>query len=360
MRDILLLAFISLLGGCASPQMSPGSATISTAELLSGGVLTAGAAVPPEQDMLALTPQMREFVDRHINVELSPIKRWDALVAAISTPGMLDLEYSDDTLSAADAFSTRIGNCLSHSALLIALARYAGIRADFHEVDVPPDWTNRAGVLIRWQHINVLVDLGPHGQFLLDFETAGDTSGFPGEVVSDTRAAAHFFNNLGVEQLQAGNVELAMTHFRRSLAEEPDFLPAWNNLGALYRQQGYPRHAEAAYLHTLTLDGGDLTAMSNLVRLYELEGDDEAAADYRTRVDRYRNSNPYYHFGMAQQAFDAGRLEQAERHLRNALRRKRDEHRFHLLQARLLEARGEASRAEKARRHADMLIASSI
>ncbi len=357
MRNNVLLAVAIVLSGCVSPQTTPGGSAITDAELLRGEVFAADAVELPQIDILGTTPAMRAFVDRHVGHLESPNARWRALASAVTSSELLDLTYSEATLTAGQAFAATHGNCLSFSGMLIALARYAGIQAEFHEVDIPPDWTNRSDLLIRWRHVNVMVSLGPHGQRLLDFDTTADTSGFPGEIVTDEQAAAHFFNNLGVEKMRAGDSALAFRYFVRAIETVREFTPAWNNLGALYNRAGMVDYAEAAYLYSLELDPREFTSMSNLVRLYEIQGDHVAAADYRSRVNRYRQSNPYYHYGLARRSFEAGSLMEAERHIRDALRRKGDEHRFHLLRAQILRARGEAEQAELALRRAETLIA---
>ncbi|HJR71419.1 MAG TPA: hypothetical protein VKA43_15360, partial [Gammaproteobacteria bacterium] len=69
------------------------------------------------------------------------------------------------------------------------------------------------------------------------------------------------------------------------------------------------------------------------------------AAEYMWRVQKYRARNPYYHFAVATQAYEEGRLPDSLAALRKALRLKRDESRFHSLRGQVQEDLGRTSDA---------------
>jgi Flp pilus assembly protein TadD len=161
-----------------------------------------------------------------------------------------------------------------------------------------------------------------------DFRTSYDRRRIP-----DARALAHFYNNMAVERMQAGDFASALSYFRRATGHDPSFSPAWTNLGILYLRKKQPDHAEAACLQALRADGGDLVAMSNLASLYERQGDEERAAVFRKRVADHRHENPYYRFQLAREAFAAQDYDLAIRHLKYATRKKRNEDRFYFLLA---------------------------
>jgi tetratricopeptide (TPR) repeat protein len=342
-----LVAAALTLSGCISSGLAPERPAIAASELVEGADLPFHRVDPPVPEMLALTPAMESFVDDLVASKQSPLERWEALVEAITSATALDLVYTEATVTASDAFALGEGNCLSYSAMLIALARRAGLDARFREVDVPPDWSHRDGVLIRWNHINVLLDLDQYGSRILDFGVAGDMSGYPGTTVADTRALAHFVNNLGVEHMERGDQATALGYFRNATGLDSSFSLPWDNIGAIYSRQGLFRHAEASYLHALEIDDEDLTAMHNLVRLYDRQGNVESKALYETRVARYRDRNPFYHYGLALQAFEAGDLSAAERHLREAMRRRPGEERFEALDGDIRERRAAAPAAAR-------------
>src|SRR6185436_15509241 len=171
------------------------------------------------------------------------------------------------------------------------------------EVDTPPDWTFRDDSFVLNRHVNVLVDLGRAGEQIVDFNVDDFRAGYDRRSIRDARARAHYYNNVAVERLQAGDAASALAGLRKALANDPDFSPAWTSLGILYSRQGHPGHAEAAYLQGLRADDADAVAMSDLSWLYERKGDRERAAWYRKRVLAHRDRNPYYHYQLANEAF---------------------------------------------------------
>lgn len=86
--------------------------------------------------------------------------------------------------------------------------------------------------------------------------------------------------------------------------------------------------------------------MSNLVRLYEKTDQADKAAEYRSRAERFRNRNPYYHFSLAEEAYNEKNYAQAAKHYRDAIRRKAKVHEFHFGLARAYSQMGEDGKVE--------------
>lgn len=309
--------------------------SISEKEILSGEAL--GVAEDPTtgvsaKTILALDDEMRAFLDANVNSGATDVFKLEQLIDAIMGERTFGLEYDENTRTAAETFQQQLGNCLSFSTMFISLARGVGLQANFQEVDIPPDWSMRKDVYVLNRHINVNVDLGAGGVHVVDFNISDFKSTYDVEIVSDKRAVAHFFNNLGVERMQDGDVDSAVAYFRRAITEgDGRFSPAWTNLGSLYRRSGRFDHAEAAYLYALKADKNDAVAMSNLVRLYEMTGDAEKAEIYKTRVYEHRMNNPYYRYGLAREAFFERDYSTAIEHLKHAIRRHKDDDEFYFL-----------------------------
>jgi len=178
----------------------------------------------------------------------------------------------------------------------------------------------------------VSVDLGSLGQHVVDLNIDDFRTSYDTRTISDTRALAHYYNNMGVERMSAGDTASALGYFRTALAEnDRRFSPAWTNLGTLYLRNDYPEYAEAAYLQALQADDEDFVAMSNLANFYERRGDSQRAARYRKRVVHHRKQNPYFRFQRARKAFLAEDYDTAISHLKYAIRRKRNEDQFYFL-----------------------------
>jgi tetratricopeptide (TPR) repeat protein len=336
---------------CATGRGNPRSVAITPDELLAGtplGVAGASVALVPERDVLAVSPEMRAFLDAHVDRNGSATLKLDQLVTAIMDAKTFGVVYDDRTRTAAETFRARRGNCLSFSTLFVALARDVGLHAEFEEVDIPPDWTLERDTYVLNQHVNVRVDLGQAGVRVVDFNIADFRANYEMRTISETRALAHYYNNIGVERMLASDTAAALACFRTAIADgDRRFPPAWTNLGTLYLRNGHPAHAEAAYLQALKEDDGDLVAMSDLARLYDRLGDRERAAAYQKRVIRHRWLNPYYRYELARLAYVAQHYDAAIGHLKYAIRRRPREDRFYFLLGMSYMRKGDARAARR-------------
>lgn len=388
MVSVLLCICSTSLAGFASVPSRPDPAQITVDEILTGGPIG-----PPEDrsalidshDVLALSAEMRAFVDEHVGARSSNAMRLWQLNHAVIESG-LKLEYDETTRTAAATFQAQRGNCLSFSAMFVAMARHAGLDAHFQEVDIPPDWSLRDDTLILNRHVNVLVDLGHQSgagmrvggmvrgtgslvrdsadldkdERIVDFNMSDFRASYDRRRISDARLLAHYDNNIAVERMQVGDVAAALGHFRRAIANDPSFSPPLTNLGILYMRNGHAAYAEAAHLLALEADPTDLVAMSNLAGLYERQGDRERAAAYHGRVIELRKKNPYYWFHLAQEAYRTGDFDAAIGHLKKALRRKRNEDRFYFLLAKNYLKKGDLRAARRWLARAEAVAATDV
>jgi tetratricopeptide (TPR) repeat protein len=334
---------------------------ISADELLAGtalGVPPGVSAPVADEQVLAVTAEMRAFLDEHVHRKAADQVRLHELIDALINTKAFALEFDDRTRTASEAFERRTGNCLSFSNLFVALAREVELRASFQEVDLPPDWSLDKDVFVLNRHVNVRVDLDPLSDHVVDFNIDDFRASYETREISDDRARAHYFNNMGVEAMQAGDAATAAAYFRKALADnDREFSPAWTNLGTLYLRLGHPAHAEAAYLQALKVDRDEVVAMSNLASLYERQGDTKRAAVYRKRVVHHRQQNPYYRFQRALEAYGAGEWDAAISHLKFAARKKPHEVSFADLMARCYLGKGDARAAARWQARTDELAA---
>jgi Flp pilus assembly protein TadD len=315
--------------------MTPETGAIAPDELLTGATLSQAQDAPDlieTEEVLAVSGEMGQFLDSNVHRKASRLAKLRELIDAIINEGTFGLEFDGATRTASEMFRLRRGNCLSFSNMFLAMARDVGLEAHFQEVEIPPDWTFQDDFFLLNRHVNVSVDLGPNGHHVVDLNIDDFTASYDTRTISDKRALAHYYNNMGVERMQAGDTASALGYFRKAIEEnDPDFSPAWSNLGTLYSRNGHPLYAEAAYLHALTVDGKDLVAMSNLVRFYERQGDPDRAAMYRKEVVDHRRENPYYRYQRARDAYEAGEYATAISHLKYAIRKIKNEDEFYFL-----------------------------
>ena len=331
-NSMRLFSLIAFALGCTTATGSLVASEITPDELLAGtplGVSQDSSGLVDDEEVLALSEEMRAFLEANVVRRASEYVRLHQLLFAIINQGTFGLEYDESTRTASETFRIRKGNCLSFSTMFIAMARAAGLEALYQEVDIPPDWTYRSDAFVLNRHVNVLIDLGAEGEKVVDFNIDDFMTNYDRRTISDERALAHYFNNLGVERMQAGDTASSLSYFRKALAENDRlFSPAWANLGILYLREGHGAYAEAAFLQALKANPDDVVAMSNLAGLYEDQGDPERAAAFKNRVERHRKHNPYYRYHQAREAFLAGDYNTAISHLKYAVRKRKQEDRF--------------------------------
>jgi len=333
---LLVIGVITVLSACAmtpANTSSLGKITVSSAMVIETSPLATGAEYLDlsNLDMLQMTPEMITFVDSYMDGAQNRYARMKRLVYAIIGDGNFELIYDDKTRTAQETFLAARGNCLSFTNLFIAMARHVDIHAEYQEVEIPPEWSIVGESFLFSQHVNVLVDLGVGLQRVVDFNMYDFQVTYDRRVISDARARAHYFNNIGVEHMLKGETTLAYANFRQALFEDDRFSPAWINMGVLHRREKYPNYAEAAYKQALDIYQFNLIAMSNLANLYDDEGKTELAEQYLARVQSHRMKNPYYRFQIANAAFIDGDYETAIKNLKYAIEKREDEDRFYFL-----------------------------
>lgn len=358
-KRILAVVAAVALAACAAPAPRPelDSSHITTGMLLVSSPLAAPGSVPdqPEVDILGLSPDMIEFVDAYVDPDRREYDRLKRLIYAIMGEGKFQLVYDDDTRTAQETFRDQRGNCLSFTNMFVAMARHVGLDARYQEVEIPPDWSLAGQSFMLSQHVNVYVDFGHDFSRVVDFNIYNFTTSYGRTIIPDSRARAHYFNNIGVEHMLGGDTVQALSNFRAGILADGTFAPAWINLGTLYRREGHPAYAEAAYLKALEADRFNLVGMSNLASLYEQEGLEALAAEYRERVINHRMQNPYYRYFLASESFVSGDYDAAIENLRFAIRKHQDEPRFYSLMSLSYLMSGDKAAAERWMKQAEEL-----
>lgn len=282
-------------------------------------------------DILELTPEMKAFIDEYVGDRRNRNARLKRLIHAVMGDDNFELVYDDATRTAAETFRDRRGNCLSFTNLFIAMARHLEIQAHYQEVEIPPDWSLVGESFLFSQHVNVFLDLGADETRIVDFNVYDFNVSYERRLISDARARAHYFSNIGVDHMLAGETAEAYANFRQAVVEDETFSPAWINMGILHRREGFPDYAETAFRQALEIYSFDFLAMSNLANLYEEQGLVEPAEQYRSRVRDHRMNNPYYLYGLAQTAIVDGDYQSAIGYLRDAIRKRDEDSRFYSL-----------------------------
>ncbi len=297
-----------------------------------GGSPNANAAYPLlDVDPLAITSEMRTFVEERIGTDIQKDIRLRLLQEAIFDPdeGLGIIYGTHGTFSAANTFTNATGNCLSFTLLFVTLARQLGLNPYFVEVDEVTGWSQRGDVNFSHWHMYAEVELS-NGVIQVDFLPWDERRYRSKKRIDEDRVRAHFFNNVGAQKVRSsGAQEEALAYFRKSLEYDPTFTPAKVNMAVAFRRSGQFVLAEKKLLEVLDQSPNNPQAASNLAILYEETGRDRKADKWRKQRIRYQDQNPFHHFRLGLQALGQNRPKEAKSYFKKAIFRQKNEAVFH-------------------------------
>lgn len=345
----MIAATASLAVACAGPGLKDAPVPVKEQALLSGEMLF-GEPVEtgsiPDPGMFELDDEMRAFVAEHVDGSRAGRERMRRLLSAMIESGLMSLDYDDaKTKTARQTFHDRVGNCMSFTALFVALAREADLEVTFQTVEVPPIWYADSDLIILNNHVNALVKQSFGSRVVVDFNVTELKGDYETHEVSDEYALALYYNNVAMDALRKGDLEKSFRLLKKSIETYPDIAGNWANLGVIYSRSNEDDYAIAAYHKALDLDKSHRPSLTNLASIYQKHGDGERAEYYARQVRRYQDQNPYYHYYHALAAYNNGDLETAEERLLRAIDLKDTEHKFYQLQGLIAERYGDRKAA---------------
>jgi tetratricopeptide (TPR) repeat protein len=324
MRYLIIFSLCLLESACTTLVEEPDPILIT--EILNQVALRNKDGELETVNILALSNDLKNFVDQHVDRSWPTSKRLVALRDILFSEEHFDLQYeSGKTKTAIETYQSRTGNCLSMTNLYIAMARYSGLNANYHVVDAVPQWHHSVDTLILTRHINSTGKLKNGDNYVLDFLPNVRTNRDTAETVSDRYALAIYYNNLGAEAIITKEHDLAMQYLNTALKLEPKMSDIWNNMGINQRRLFRLDLAEASFKQAIKLNYFSSPAMSNLSNLFYHNAQNTEAKALEKRVARYRKRNPYYRYANARIAFDKQNYHTAQYEVEEAIRLKDDE-----------------------------------
>jgi len=306
----------------------------------------APSSEPREVDILALTDEMRDYLDEHVVTIHGEVPRLETLAKIVFDKDFLSLTYENDfTRTASEAFESQSANCLSFTAMFVAMARYVGLNARFQEVSLSRSWERKGSVAVLVRHLNARLRIKGH-DFVMDFNPDLQDRARFASPISDERATAHYYNNRGAETYGEGLYEEAMGWFELAVETDPSMSYAWSGLGMTHHRLGDDDSAEE-YLETaIQKDRKDLVAVSNLAVFYTHMGRHKDAARFERRLQYHRKRNPFWHFAQAEDAMRREAWKEALHHLKTAVRLRDKQHEFYWAISRVYFAMGHERKAK--------------
>ena len=300
----------------------------------------------PEVDPLQINQEIRVLVDKAIQDEDENEGRLRKLLLLLYGSDGLALRYAPEvTHTAIESFAARQGNCLSVMNLFVAMARYAGIDANFQTVKVRPNWDRRGNLVVLSQHINATGRFGPHRRYVSDFTPEVSLQQFTSTTLTDVQARSLYFTNIGVEALIEGNSEEALDFLKNALFLDPDSSVAWNNIGAIYSDLGNSELTEFSYKMSVLKDNNSMSAIGNLAKFYRKNGQLARAKQYDRAIERFNETNPYFFYSQGSAALSDDDFVLAEELFLKAVSLMRFEPVFYQALSRLYAAKGENERS---------------
>ncbi len=351
----LILPALLLCGGCTTTTGS--SRWFGELQWRTG---VARRGLDPERVLYPFRagPRMRAWARRVTALERADTDRLRALQQALFDDHEFTFEYAERrTLTPAEAFTERRGNCLAFTALFIALSRSLGLTTVLVSVNRQASTAHGEDLVVVNRH--VVAGYPAAGRIVLyDFfrRPSAPYSGY--RILDDVMASALFYVNFGGVAVEAGDLDTARRDLETAIRLAPSLAIAWVNLGVVRRRAGDLPGAVEAYGRALALDPGNPSALTNLAYVYGLQGKQEEARLALLAASHGR-STAYSLVALADAEMAAGRLREARRALKRARAAGREVPEVWEAMARLATRRGRPGRAERYARRALELRAGS-
>jgi Flp pilus assembly protein TadD len=181
------------------------------------------------------------------------------------------------------------------------------------------NYTREGDLIVHSDHI--AVGYGPsHQLVVIDFAVEQGTKYRKIRPISDLAAISLFYSNRGADFLRQGDPATAIEWLSQAVTIDPSLSSAWINYGVALRRSGLNERAESAYRRALELDPTQFSAYHNLATLLRLAGQDSEALELLTLANRAQNRNPYLYVSLGDLSMRYGRVGEAERFYRRAVR----------------------------------------
>jgi tetratricopeptide (TPR) repeat protein len=303
MNKLLAFAAALLLSACASAPV-----TLRDAGLFHDAPFHPPLATLSPDEIFALSPAMKLYLDTDIARESHSKGRIHGLIDTLYMPGRLKLDYDTAyTRTAQEAFESRSGNCLSLVVMTAAFARAMGVPVRFHNVYSEESWTRHGNTLFASGHVNLTLGsvhantrtrLGELAPLTIDFVRPDPNFLQRAWPIGEETIAAMFMNNRAAEALARGDTRAAYWWARRAIEQDPKFFAAYNTLGVVYRRANDYQQAERVLRHVLAHEPGNVNVMSNLAVVMDSLGRVTEAARLAAEVERLRPIAPFHYFDL--------------------------------------------------------------
>ncbi len=315
-----------------------------------------------EQEIFMLDEEMIALVESKLMTTQSTKKKARLLLEHIFSQDNIALSYaSNANVTARDAFHSKTANCMSLTIMAYALAKEAGLKANFQQIDIPEYWVRNGQYNLLTGHVNLRIQAQENikktviygsDAITIDFDPYVVRRSFPKRIIGKNTVLAMFYNNKGGQALVLGNYAVAYQYLKAATQADPLFSPAWGNLAVLYKLTDNTTVAESTYRHAIALNANNLTALANLAILLHSEEQPVAAKKIENKLHLKRKNNPYYQALLANEASYRQDYLLAITHYKKALKLDAAIHEFYFGLAKVYYQMGNINSAKKMMRKA--------
>lgn len=287
-----------------------------------------------------------------------PAERLQVAFHQLLEPGGRGLEYDPAVTGTADeVFASGRANCLGFTLLFVGIARQLGVEAGFFRADRGESYRREGDLIVISEHITAGYTAGGEER-VVEFTLTPEVDYRRASRISDLTAWALFYSNRGAEALREGDPGEAVRWLEVAVRLDPQEASAWTNLGVARRRLGELAAAETVYRRAIEVDPDHLPAYLNLSGVLRLRGDGDASQEIVGLLDRGSQRNPYAYLVLGDASLEEGRLEDAARYYRRAVRLGRDKAEPRAAMGLWALSRGDERRARRWLRRARRLDAS--
>jgi len=335
MKTWAALVASMLLAACAAVPAPPGE------RVFADPLFAAPSRRVGVDDVFAVSPEMKRYLAADIAADVRIKGPLQGLFDALYSRDQLQLEYeSTMTRNAAQAFTARAGNCLSLVIMTAAFAKEMGLEVTYRQVFADETWGRVGDLYLSIGHVNLTLGtrypaMGtqshnyPGDTLTIDFLPPPDIAGLRARVIDENTIVAMYMNNRAVESMAAGRLDDAYWLARAAIAQDPDFVSAYNTLGAVYLRHGNLAYAEAALRYALARAPKNTRVMSNLVPVLTALGRTAEAAELRGRLAQLDPDPAFSFFTRGMMAVRTGDYRLAQQMFAKEVERAPYYHEFH-------------------------------
>lgn len=268
---------------------------------------------------LAVSEPMR-LAARELSGDVgNDIQKLRRLQSSLFDESEFPFHYSGrETLTAAEAFFRREGNCLSFTNLFVAMARSLELPVTTAMVKRSRASEREGDLIVVNNHVVATVDWNTKAEFF-DFDQRRHEPPTQFRPLDDLWITALFLNNKGADELRAGHPDIATRYFEDAVKLAPEFAAAWGNVGVAKRRLGDIDGALQAYQKALAIEADNPTILNNLSSLYRALGRFEEA-DHALIAANLTLASPHVLIVRGDLELTQGRPGEAEKLYRRARR----------------------------------------